>query len=183
MKIAVVFPGIGYHADKPLLYYSKEIATQCGFEVKTISYGGFASGIRGKEKEMLAAFQSALRQSEDVLRGVDFSKYETILFLSKSIGTAVAAAFAEKRQIQTANVFYTPVETSFQVMKDPGIVFHGTADPWMEQERFLGACEKAGYPYYLTEGGNHSLETGDVRRDLEQLQTIMKQTEEYIRSL
>ena len=28
MKLAVVFPGIGYHADKPLLYYSKKLAAQ-----------------------------------------------------------------------------------------------------------------------------------------------------------
>lgn len=25
-KIAVLFPGIGYHTDKPLLYYSKKLA-------------------------------------------------------------------------------------------------------------------------------------------------------------
>jgi len=30
MKIAVVFPGIGYHVDKPLLYYSKKIAASAG---------------------------------------------------------------------------------------------------------------------------------------------------------
>ena len=27
-KIAVVFPGVGYHADKPLLYYSRKLAAQ-----------------------------------------------------------------------------------------------------------------------------------------------------------
>ena len=25
-KIAVLFPGVGYHTDKPLLYYSKKLA-------------------------------------------------------------------------------------------------------------------------------------------------------------
>ena len=25
-KLAVIFPGIGYHSDKPLLYYSKKVA-------------------------------------------------------------------------------------------------------------------------------------------------------------
>lgn len=25
MKLAILFPGIGYHTDKPLLYYSKKI--------------------------------------------------------------------------------------------------------------------------------------------------------------
>ena len=29
-KIAVVFPGVGYHADKPLLYYSRKLAAQYG---------------------------------------------------------------------------------------------------------------------------------------------------------
>lgn len=33
MKLAVVFPGIGYHVDKPLLFYSKKIAASHGFEV------------------------------------------------------------------------------------------------------------------------------------------------------
>ena len=27
-KLAVIFPGVGYHTDKPLLYYSKKIASQ-----------------------------------------------------------------------------------------------------------------------------------------------------------
>ena len=25
-KLAVIFPGIGYHTDKPLLYYGKKLA-------------------------------------------------------------------------------------------------------------------------------------------------------------
>ena len=29
-RLAVVFPGIGYHADKPLLYYSRKLAAQQG---------------------------------------------------------------------------------------------------------------------------------------------------------
>ena len=32
MKLAVFFPGIGYHCDKPLLYYSQKLAKECGYE-------------------------------------------------------------------------------------------------------------------------------------------------------
>ena len=32
MKAAVFFPGIGYHCDKPLLYYSRKLAQECGYE-------------------------------------------------------------------------------------------------------------------------------------------------------
>ena len=38
-KIAVIFPGVGYHADKPLLYYSKKIASQNGYEIVEVPYG------------------------------------------------------------------------------------------------------------------------------------------------
>lgn len=36
-KLAIVFPGIGYHCDKPLLYYSKKIAVSNGFEIKEVT--------------------------------------------------------------------------------------------------------------------------------------------------
>lgn len=64
----------------------------------------------------------------------------------------------------------------------PRIVFTGTADPWVTFDAVEQGCWEGGFPLYVTEDGNHSLETGDVRRDLENLQKIMGITEEYIRS-
>lgn len=78
-KIAVIFPGVGYHVDKPLLYYSRKIAAQNGYEIREVRYGNF--------------------------------------------------------------------------------------------------------PLYVTEGADHSLETGDVEKDLKNLQEIMKITEEYIKAV
>ena len=39
MKLAVLFPGIGYHVDKPLLYYGRKLAVQRGYEVVGVPYG------------------------------------------------------------------------------------------------------------------------------------------------
>ena len=39
-RIAVIFQGIGYNADKPLLYYSKKIALERGYDVKVVEYSG-----------------------------------------------------------------------------------------------------------------------------------------------
>ena len=36
MKLAILFPGIGYHTDKPLLYYSKKILKNMDYEIKEI---------------------------------------------------------------------------------------------------------------------------------------------------
>ncbi|MBD5460191.1 MAG: alpha/beta hydrolase, partial [Lachnospiraceae bacterium] len=88
-KLAVVFPGIGYHTDKPLLYYSKKIAACQGFEIREVPYGNFPPDVKGSAEKMEQAFRSALAQCGEILRDVDFGKYDEILFLSKSIGTAV----------------------------------------------------------------------------------------------
>ena len=181
-KTAVIFPGIGYHTDKPLLYYSRKIAASQGYNVIEVPYGKFPRGVKGSKEKMEKSFFSALEQAEQILKDVDFSENDDILFISKSVGTAVASAYAEKRGLHTRNVYYTPVEQSFQFMKRPGIVFTGTADPWVTFDAVEQGCRDGGFPLYVTEDGNHSLETGDVRRDLENLLKIMEITEEYIRT-
>ena len=182
-KLAVVFPGIGYHGDKPLLYYSKKIAAGYGFEIVDVPYGNFPKDVKGSTEKMERAFQSALEQSEEILKDIVFEKYDSILFLSKSIGTAVAAAYGERKGLLTANVYYTPVEASLRMMSQPGIVFHGTKDSWVETELLLGICQEKNYEVHLIENGNHSLETGNVCQDLENLSFIMSVTEKYISSI
>ena len=42
MKLAVLFPGIGYHCDKPLLYYAAKLAKAAKYEVLPVSYTGLS---------------------------------------------------------------------------------------------------------------------------------------------
>lgn len=179
-KIAVLFPGIGYHTDKPLLYYSRELARERGYEIKEIKYGELPSGIKGNHAKMLEAFQKALQDAKEQLNGVSFEQYEDVLFLSKSIGTAVAAACASECGIFARQVYYTPVEESFEAIGREGIVFHGTADPWARTEVIEKACQERGLPLYLTEQANHSMETGEVLADIRIMQDIMEKTTAYM---
>ena len=180
-KLAVIFPGVGYHTDKPLLYYSKKIAAQNGYEIREVPYGNFPQGVKGSKEKMEEAFFSAVKQAEEILKDVDFSGYGDILFLSKSVGTAVASAYAGKHGLNTRNIYYTPVEASFQFMKQPGIAFTGTEDSWVDWHVVQDGCRKGGFPLHIIRGADHSLETGNVAEDLENLQDIMKITREYIR--
>ena len=72
----------------------------------------------------------------------------------------------------------------FQFMKifeeQKGIVFHGTADPWVETTDVVKGCRERNLPLYITEGGNHSLETGDVLKDIQNLREIMEKTTEFL---
>lgn len=179
-KIAVLFPGIGYHTDKPLLYYSKKLARERGYEIIEIKYGELPSGVKGNAQKMLEAFRKALQYATEQLAEVKFATYDDILFVSKSVGTAVAASYAKQYNINARQIYYTPVEESFTAIGQEGIVFHGTDDPWAKTDKIQAECEKRGLSLYLTKNANHSMETGNVEKDLEIMKDIMEKTATYM---
>ncbi|MCD8104408.1 MAG: alpha/beta hydrolase [Lachnospiraceae bacterium] len=180
MKLAVAFPGIGYHVDKPLLYYGKRVAASHGYELKDVPYGNFPPGVKGDVQKMESCFYLALEQAEEILKDVDFSAYEETLFLSKSVGTAIASAYGTKHGLKTKNVYFTPVAQSFPLMEQPGIVFHGTKDGWVETEIVKEECKKRDLPLFIIENANHSLETGEWERDLRNLLDVMREVDRYL---
>ena len=184
-KLAVFFPGIGYTVDKPLMYYSRKIASELGYEIKLVPYSGFPKKIIGSRDRKEESYQIALRQTREMLSEADLAAYEELLFVGKSIGTIVAAQMASDPSLtdRTRLIFYTPLEETFGFECGEAIVFTGSADPWVggKDSRIPALSARRGYPCFLISEANHSLETGDVQRDLENLQMIMKETERFTR--
>ena len=87
-KLAVFFPGIGYNLDKPLMYFSRDLAWQLGYEEKLLPYGNFPKKVPGDTDRIKKSIEIAYEQSREMLADVDFSSYEDILFVGKSIGEA-----------------------------------------------------------------------------------------------
>lgn len=179
-KLAVIFPGIGYHTDKPILFYSKKLAKQYGYEVMEVPYKDLLKNAADPEKKLESAFYTAFEQTEELLKDVSFGEYEQLLFISKSIGTVVASAYAKKWNLNVKHILYTPVEQTFSFDPQQGVVLHGTADPMADTQMVQKECRKRKLPLYTIENGNHSLETGDVFRDLEILRDVMGKTEKYL---
>ena len=170
--VMVLFPGIGYTCDKPLLYYAAKLAQERGMDVIRVAYGGFPPGVKGNAEKMHESFLQALEQAEELLRDTDWTAYGTVVFVGKSIGTAVSACYAKRHAPGARQILLTPVPETFDFTEaggDRAVAFHGTADPWAETELVRGRCREQGIALYETEGANHSLETGDVRKDLETL--------------
>lgn len=206
-RIAVLLPGIGYTLDRSLLYYAGKIALSNGYELLPVPYTGFPKGIKGNPEKMQQAFAHALEETEKILtsrligtgildeqghagissdmQDAENSQSAEVLFISKSIGTAVAAAYEKRHALHARNVYYTPLSATFRFIEkngsgSEGIVFHGTADPWATDEDIIGSCNRLQLPLTLIRDANHSLETGNVLRDLSYLQEIMEKTENYI---
>ena len=179
-KIACLFPGIGYTCDKPLLYYSWKLLKGLDWEVVPVQYSGFPSGVKGNEEKMQQCAQMALEQAENLLREIDWNKYSDILFVGKSVGTVVCAAYAKRHGLECRQILFTPVEAAFRFAGHGSIAFHGTADPWADTNAIEKACRKLDIPLYETEGANHSLETGNVDTDIREMQKVMKIVKEYV---
>ncbi len=101
---------------------------------------------------MQRAFAEAFAQAEEKLAQVDWTRYDEIVFVSKSIGTAVG----------------------------DGIAFTGTKDPWVDVQEIVKLCQKRGIELHIIEGVNHSLEKDDVWSNLEILGDVVRKVSEYL---
>ncbi len=173
-KIACLFPGIGYTCDKPLLYYSWKLFKGLGWEVVPVPYTGFPSDVKGNAEKMKQSAHMALEQAEKMLQDIDWNEYSDILLIGKSVGTAVCAAYAQRHHLPCRQVLFTPVDATFRFAGRQSIVFHGTADPWANTKMIEDYCHQMSIPLYETENANHSLETGDVDLDIENMRKTMK---------
>ena len=63
-QLAVLFPGIGYHIDKPLLYYSAKLARARGCDLLAVQYPALPTGLRGHAEKIEQAVQTALSAAE-----------------------------------------------------------------------------------------------------------------------
>lgn len=194
-RLAVIFPGIGYHSDKPLLYYSKKIAGQHGYEIVEVRFSGLdKSALLGADKlptpsavdnearkKMMEAFGAATREAEEQLAGIDFSGYEDVIFVSKSIGTVAASVYAAREHVSARQVYFTPLEQTFSLVEEGnGLVFFGTKDPFIDTARIEGLCIEKKLTYRIFENGNHSLETGDLQTDLKNMVDVIEESENYL---
>ena len=179
-KIAVLFPGIGYTCDKPLLYYTGKLAVSLGYELLPVPYGHFPPKVKGDKAKMRQCFESALLQSREILKEVSWADYEDILFVGKSVGTIVAAAYASQMGAKARFILFTPLEETFSFALEKAVSFHGTKDPWADTEKIISLAEQQEIPLYLTEQANHSMETGDVLFDVKHLYDVMKTVEDFI---
>lgn len=180
-KIAVYFPGIGYHCDKPLLYYSRDIAFELGYEnYKNVSYTYKAGNIRGNDEKIKKAYETLFLQAESALGDIPWYKYSNVLFISKSIGTIIAASYAQKYEIKNArHILYTPLAQTYLFAPNHAIGFIGTADPWSDIDEVIRLSDKNHIPLTVYEGCNHSLECGDTLKNLEILKDVMQKTKNF----
>lgn len=183
-KLCVLLPGVGYTTDKPLMYYSGKMLKNEGYDCIFIQYANLPTNIKDDKDKKENAFLIALEQTKNQLSEVNWNEYESIVFVGKSIGTIIAAAYGcdmPEVEAEVKYIYLTPLQQTFDYAKNSsGIAFHGTSDPWVETETVEKECKDKNIPLFKYENANHSLETGNVPVDIEYLSDVMEKIREYL---
>lgn len=182
-RLAVFFPGMGYTHDKPLLYYSRKLVAEQGYECVLVSYSNLPDKIQGDKEKMLLAAEMAYEQSCAALKTVAFDTYDEIIFVGKSIGTVIATKYAAEHDIAARLVLYTPVEATFAAKIKDAVSFIGEADPWSDFDTVKVLAKQQNVPLHTYPNCNHSLECGEVlgmHGNLAVLSEVMNLTSDFI---
>ena len=180
-KIAVVFPGVGYTKDRPLLYYAGKLAVKKGYELIHMDFSGIDwSKEKLKDRNfMRETVLECLRRTKEKIGGIN-PQTEPV-FISKSIGTVVATAYASQNGLNAKHICFSPLEEiGDYISKESGILFYADADPFADYKAIEKIRDKKNLTAYDIQGGNHSLETGDVIKDIKNLNEIMTVVDKFL---
>lgn len=182
-KIAVIFPGVGYTKDRPLLYYAAKIAANCEYELRFIDYSGIEwSKEKLKDQDFLVkTLEKCLEITEETLEDTGDLSGDDVVFISKSIGTVVAAAYEKKKSLNVKQICFSPLEMIGNYVREEGaVLFCADSDPFADYRLLCSAAKEKKLEIQRISGGNHSLETGDVIVDLENMKSMMQRVAEVI---
>lgn len=172
-KIGVIFPGGNYSADCQLLYYAGLKFEFLGYEKVAIGYGDLIN----RDKSFNECIEDIKSSILTQLQTFDFSKYDDIVFVSKSLGTVVAGWIDENLCIEARHIYLTPIkETLPYINKAKNIiaVVAGTKDKQLDADILKEHCIKENIYLKQIDGVGHRLEVwADIDKNIELLKEIV----------
>ena len=175
-KLAVIFPGMNYNSDKPLLYYIKKILKREKFDIVEVEYGKLPD-------DKMNAFKIAIKKANEKINDISWSEYQDILFVSKSIGTVLSGKISTELELKIRHIYLTPVNETLHFINGNCIVFSGKEDPLIDTSLLISDCDNKKISLFLYEGCDHSIESGILQEDLKTLSEIINKCEKYIKNI
>lgn len=177
-KLMVVFPGRNYSADKPLLYYAGKIFEKRDYQVIYLDYN---YKLKGDKSYIQGLIEEAKKHVETILDKVDFAQYEDIVFVSKSMGTALAGYYEQHYKIRARHIYLTPVAEALKYMKrGKCIVVAGKDDTVLESHKLKIYCVEEDIPLKQFEELGHSLEhKEDINKTFALLMVLVRLYKEF----
>lgn len=187
-KIALIYPGMRYSCDKPILHYTTEILLDQGFDVLQLwaDYDNpeFQNSSQAEQTIRLIEDGKALLQA-----GIHSNTYTDLILVGKSLGTlTMAFILSEKFKLpELKTIWYTPLfylpPVSKVVLELSGPVFvaGSNADHTFDPETISQLPEKSNIITQVYEDADHSLEIpGEPLRSTQILSSLMANLIEFL---
>lgn len=167
MGKSIVFSFPGKRGEEiPLLYFGAKHYMDKDYEKVYIQHPASGNGL-----------EEVYENAKAILRTYDFSEYEDIVFVGKSMGTVVACKLKAELQIDARLVLFTPLnDTLPYINSDNRVVLAamGDNDRFLDWEVLREHCEKENVPYYIEPGVGHSMEVKeDLTKNLQVIRNVI----------
>ncbi|WP_223068292.1 hypothetical protein [Paenibacillus caui] len=168
-SLAVFFPGSHYSCDRPLLNYASQSAIEHGYDLLQLEYGYQSARIPFDWKD-LSILVFECKHAIDQIR----DKYETISFVSKSLGTLAAGQVGEIiGRDKVRQLFLTPINNTVPYIRESDCtVIYGTADPLFSSENVDYIHNLEHVKVRPIEHADHSLELETLEKSIVLLRQI-----------
>lgn len=180
-SLAVIFPGLRYNCDKPLLYYTTQALIARGMDVLQVWVD--YNQLDNKDLSQTDQTLRMVSEAQIILQaGIQLRPYESLALVGKSIGTLVMAFILSQEHPQkiAGTIWLTPllhipfVTAAIQSVTHPAIVAGGTADTTFDPASVALLERQPNLALLRVEAANHSLEIpDDPRRSLAALSALV----------
>jgi predicted alpha/beta-fold hydrolase len=188
-EVALVFPGLAYNSNMPLLHYSIETILASGINVLIVDYD-YSNNSEFMKQSQTTKSDWLIEDIEAALKVITEEENQKVVCLTgKSLGTLALGYLLETHENlrDTKTIWLTPsirnpelLEQMLAYMKNAVMVI-GTKDPHYDRDivdRLNASTQLSGI---IIDGANHSLEIeGDVTQSLRVLMQIVAILQQFL---
>jgi len=188
-EVALVFPGLAYNSNMPLLHYTIETILSSGINVLTVDYD-YSNNSEFMKQSQRTKSEWLIEDVESALSAItENDKQKVVCLTGKSLGTLALGHLLEtyEKLRDAKTIWLTPLirnpellEQMLAYMKDAVMVI-GTKDSQYDRDivdRLNASTQLSGI---IIDGANHSLEIeGDVTQSLRVLMQIVAILQQFL---
>ena len=180
--LVVLFPGVHYGADGPLLYFPAQTLREAGWDTLQLTYR-FQRDVLGFELETMPGVAEDCHVA--VRSALENRIYPRLLLLGKSLGAGLAAFLCQDREaFSPARVVYftppiaTPIfDPAFARTRQPSHIVLGTLDRFYDEERLDRWRQAPPFSLTLVDGADHAMTIpGDMDASIRVLRRTSQET-------
>ena len=177
-SLALIFPGLGYTCDMPLLYYTAELFLDQGRDILQLwSTPDFKSLSQAEQTQHLLEYSEAL-----LIEGKNSGSYKEFVLVGKSMGTLTMTLLLTKfpELLKETTIWFTPlvnlppVSQALLSSTGPAFVAGSDVDPTFDQNAVSQIKSMPNANTLVINDADHSLEIpGDPLSSIQVLSRVM----------